>query len=67
MENKIIEAKKADLENNKEAIISMIEKEIVGRFYYQKGRIQIGLRNDKEIEEAVKLMNDKARYASLLK
>ena len=45
----------------------MIEKEIVGRYYYQKGKIQIGLRNDKEIKEAVKLLNDKEKYASLLK
>jgi carboxyl-terminal processing protease len=67
LENKIIEAKKADLEKNKEAIIDMIEKEIVGRYYYQKGKIQIGLRNDKEIKEAVKLLNDKEKYASLLK
>jgi len=67
LENKIIEAKKADLEKNKEAIINMIEKETVGRFYYQKGKIQIGLRNDKEIKEAVILLNDKAKYNSLLK
>jgi carboxyl-terminal processing protease len=67
LENKIIEAKKADLEKNKDAIINMIEKEIIGRYYYQKGKIQIGLRNDKEIKEAVKILNDKEKYASLLK
>jgi len=66
LENKIIEAKKTDLENNKEAIIDMIEKEVVGRYYYQKGKIEIGLRNDKEIKEAVKLLNNKEEYTKIL-
>jgi carboxyl-terminal processing protease len=45
----------------------MIEKEIVSRFFYEKGRIKIGLRNDPEIKEAVKLFDDKSKYDTLLK
>ena len=67
LENKIIAAKKDDLNNNKKAIIDLIEKEIVSRYLYVKGRIEVGLRNDKEIEEALKLFGDPARYESLLK
>ncbi|MFQ5446779.1 MAG: S41 family peptidase [Saprospiraceae bacterium] len=67
LEAKIIEAKKSDLNKHKEAITDLIEKEIVSRYFYEKGRIQVGLRNDHEIDEALKLFNDKARYDSLLK
>ncbi len=67
LENKIIQAKKEDLYKNKDAIINLIEKEIASRHFYEKGRIQIGLRNDKEIEEAVKLFNDPAKYERILK
>jgi carboxyl-terminal processing protease len=67
LEAKIIEAKKNDLNKHKELITDMIEKEIVSRFFYEKGRIKVGLRNDMEIKEAVKLFGDKARYDSLLK
>ncbi len=67
LEAKIIEAKKNDLNKNKELITDMIEKEIVSRYFYEKGRIKVGLRNDQEIKEAVKLFGDKARYDSLLK
>lgn len=51
----------------KEEIIKTIEKEIAGRYYYQRGKVQMGLRNDKEVQEAISVLNDKARYAKLLK
>ncbi len=67
LENKIIEAKKNDLNKNKEAILDLIEKEIASRFYYEKGKIEIGLRNDAEIKEAVRLINDDTAYGKVLK
>ena len=67
LENKIIEAKKNDLNKNKEAIIDLIEKEIASRYYYEKGKIEIGLRNDAEIKEAVRLINDDTAYGKVLK
>lgn len=67
LEKKIIEAKKNDLNKNKEAIIDLIEKEIVSRYYYEKGKIEIGLRNDAEIKKAVELINDDTSYGNVLK
>ena len=67
LETKINAAKKADIEKHKELITDMIEKEIVSRAFYEKGRIKIGLRNDPEIKEALKLFGDRAKYDSILK
>lgn len=67
LESKINEAKKTDLNKHKELVTDLIEKEIVSRFFYEKGRIKIGLRNDPEIREAVKLFGDQAKYEALLK
>ena len=67
LEAKIIEAKKYDLNKNKGLVTDMIEKEIVSRFFYEKGRIKIGLRNDQEIEEAVNLFGEMGKYEALLK
>ncbi len=50
----------------KEEIIHIIEKEIAGRYYYQRGQVQMGLRNDKEVQEAIAVLNDRARYRELL-
>lgn len=62
-----IETSKQDaLQENKEVIIDLIEKEIASRYYYQRGKIKMGLRNDKEIEDAVALLGDTARYREIL-
>ncbi len=67
LEGKAISGKKKVLESFKGEIVNLLEKEIVSRYFYEKGRIKVGLRNDKEIEEAIKLLNDKPRYTKLLK
>jgi len=67
MQNKIANQKKEDLTRYKEGIIKLIEKEIASRYYYQQGKIKIGLRNDDEIKEAITLLRDEAKYKSLLK
>lgn len=51
---------------NKELVTKLIEQEIIGRYFYQAGRIQIGLARDQEIVEAIKVLKDPARYKSLL-
>lgn len=66
LEAKIIAAKTQDLQNNKSEIINLIEKEIAKRYYFQNGRIEVGLKNDAEIKEAIKILNDNVRYKKLL-
>lgn len=63
---KIAESKSNALQNQKAKIIDIIEKEIAGRYYYQRGKTQMNLRNDNEVKTAVELLNDPARYQSLL-
>jgi len=48
-------------------ITSLIEKEIASRFFYEQGKIKMGLRNDVEIKDAISLLNNDAKYNSLLK
>ena len=67
IEGKIKSDKKNDLLKHKDEIISEIEREIVARYYFEKGEIKIGLRNDSEIQEALKLLDDYGRYKTILK
>ncbi len=66
MEQKIKMDKKGELERNKAKIIREIENEIVGRYFFQRGKVRKNLKNDPEVEEAVKLLNDLPRYNSIL-
>jgi carboxyl-terminal processing protease len=66
LENKIKTEKKSELAKNKARILHEIEQEIVGRYYFQRGKVRKSLKNDPEIDEAVKLLNDPARYREIL-
>ena len=66
LSQKVKAAKKDEILRYKEEITKLIEKEIASRYFYQKGKIKMGLRNDIEIEEAVKVINDSSRYNQLL-
>jgi carboxyl-terminal processing protease len=56
----------AVLNQNKAVVISLIEKEIAGRVAFARGRTQIGLRNDPEVEQAIDLMLDQNKYKKIL-
>ena len=61
------EQKAADIAAAKKDIIRLLETEIVARYYYERGRVQLQLREDTDVQEATRLFNDKERFAKLLK
>lgn len=58
--------KKDDLYKFKEEIKQILESEIVSRYYYQKGQVEVSLKNDPVLEEAIKTLNDSEKYQSIL-
>ena len=56
-----------DLHYNKEYIKQLLENEIVAAYYFQAGAIQNSLRYDKQIKEAVKLLNSPEEYSKILR
>jgi carboxyl-terminal processing protease len=58
--------KQADIEKNKAEIITLIEEEIVKRYYYQKGRTEASFNFDEDILAAIKLFNTPGEYQKLL-
>ena len=66
IEKKIQQEKKGEMTKNKARIIREIEQEIVGRYYFQRGKVRKNLKNDPDVKEAVSLLQDQARYKSLL-
>ncbi|MFT6148325.1 MAG: carboxyl-terminal processing protease [Saprospiraceae bacterium] len=66
MRTKIEEDKAQDIYKYKAQIKNLLEREIVSRYYYEKGKIELGLQNDEEIKEAIKVLNDEILYKKLL-
>lgn len=66
LQQKMKHDKKQDLLKNKTEIRHLLEEEIMNRYYPQLGRIEKSLTWDKDVEEAVALLGDPARYQQLL-
>ncbi len=58
--------KKADLVKNKTEIIKVLEKEIATRYYYQKAEFEVAFDDDKDITEAIAILNNSEKYKALL-
>ena len=55
-----------DLDYNKTYIKQLLENDIVTAYYYQGGAIQNSLRYDKQVKEAVRLLNTPEEYGKIL-
>ena len=56
----------AMLERHEQMIRQILESEIVAAYYYQAGSIESGLRNDKQLQEAIRLLKHPDEYQKLL-
>ena len=55
-----------DLDLHRDEIQLMLEQDIVSAYYYQAGQVQVGLRNDKTLKEAERILNTEGEYQKLL-
>ena len=67
LEKQLQDDKANDLVKNRKDIEELLRLEIVGRYYYQVGRIIASLENDEDLEEAFDILLNKNRYESILK
>ena len=67
LEKQLKADKENDLVKNRKDIEELLRLEIVGRYYYQVGRIIASLESDEELHEAFQILLDNKRYQSILK
>ena len=56
-----------DIEKHKTVISRILEQEIIAAYYYQRGIIEAGLNEDKQMQEAERLLTHQEEYQRLLK
>ena len=66
LESKLQYDLKNDLDVFRKDLESVIALEIVIRYYYQRGAVEQNIKSDKFLAEAVKVLNDRKRYDSIL-
>lgn len=64
---KVVPSKERDLEKFKEEIKTIIENEIISRYYYQKGRTIDSFRNDDYLKKAIEILKNTQEYNTILK
>jgi carboxyl-terminal processing protease len=67
LKNKISKNKEADLITFKNEIRELLEEEICGRYYYEKGQTEAKFDDDKDLQEAIKLLKNPTKYKEILK
>ena len=57
----------SELDRHRDEIQQLMEQDIVSAYYYQGGQVQVGLRTDKTIQEAERILDTAGEYEKLLK
>lgn len=55
-----------DMDLHRDEIVQLLEQDIVGAYYYQAGQMQVGLRNDKALGEAVRILTTDGEYLRMI-
>ena len=56
----------SDLDRRRDEIQLLLEQDIVSAYYYQAGQLVVGLRNDKCLMEAERILNTPGEYERIL-
>ena len=55
-----------ELDRHRQVIQQMLELDIIAAYYYQRGSIEAGLANDRQLTEAEELLKSPEKYAKVL-
>jgi len=58
--------KAQEMELHKDVIKNLLRTELISRYFFLQGKISSSLQNDKEVQEAVDLLNNTQRYSEIL-
>ena len=66
LEKKLNHDVATDLEKHKEVLMKVLEADIIAAYYYQAGAIEAGLNYDRQLKEAVRLLQNPDEYQKIL-
>jgi len=66
LRSKVMHNKETDLQKFKKEIKEVLEEEIVSRYHLRKGVIENSFNHDREVLEAISILNDSKRYQDLV-
>lgn len=67
LEKKLAHNLDREIDKNKKDVRRIMEQEVAKRFYFQSGAVEVSIRNDKDIEKAISILNNPEEYRNVLK
>jgi len=67
LKKKFAEEKINILKRYKSEISDLLQREIASRYYYERGRVEVGLANDSEVKKAIELIKSTGKFKEILK
>jgi carboxyl-terminal processing protease len=66
IQNHLTESKKNDLITFKDQIKSLLEEDIVSHYYFEKGAVEVGFKDDADIKKSMEVLRNTASYRKIL-
>lgn len=66
LNDKLGNNKANDLQKFKDEICDALKREIVSRYYLQKGIVEASFNSDEDVQEAIKVFSDMKKYNKIL-
>ncbi len=66
LEKKVKHDKTHDMEAFREEVTDLLRGEIISRYYYQHGRVEAMLEQDKDVAKAIEILKDPTEYKRIL-
>jgi carboxyl-terminal processing protease len=66
IQNKIADSRRNELMLYKDQIKTLLEEDIISRYYLEKGRIESGFKYDAEVKKAIEVLHDQVQYKKIL-
>ena len=63
---RLIESRKNDFTLFQDQIKSLLEEDIVSRYYMERGQVEVSFRKDSDIKKSIEVLNNAAQYKKIL-
>jgi len=66
LQARLTDSRKNDLVTHREQLKRLLEEEIVGRYFMERGRVEVAFKDDPEVRKSVEMLTNQAAYAKTL-
>lgn len=67
IKSRLADSKKTELSRHKDQVKKLLEREIVSRYYFEKGTVETGFKYDQEVKAGIDILHNQAEYKKILK